>query len=123
MEANPFATTLCIAVERLPMREVQEQRLNEELQRLRMSYWEYVVEGIRADIHRLGIDLDTVSVEVNEDRDEIRQRYISIAGVPNDQTFSVKAIIGQHCTVIDDDFNPVNYEDDPEDTWWRDDEE
>ena len=38
MEANPFATTLCIAVEKLPMGKTARQRLREELKKLRMSH-------------------------------------------------------------------------------------
>ncbi|MDD5751139.1 MAG: hypothetical protein PHS73_01300 [Candidatus Peribacteraceae bacterium] len=122
METNPFATTLCIAVEPLQMEEAAKQRLQQELRCHRMSYWEYVIERLREGMYHLGIALDGVIIELKEEEDEDQQRYITVAGIRSDQACSVLAILENDCEVIDDDFNPVSQGEDPEDTWWRGDE-
>ena len=123
MEANPFATTLCIAVEKRPMKKKEKQQLHDKLRNLRMSYWEYLIECIRGDMHQTGIDLDGVTIEAEEEEDEERQRFLRIAGIRSDQAFSVKAIVKHHCVVIDDDFDPTTQNDELEDLFEGDEED
>ncbi|MDO8468335.1 MAG: hypothetical protein Q7S29_01080 [Candidatus Peribacter sp.] len=70
MEANPFSTTLHIAVERPRMPGREWKRLKAELHAQGRKIWEEIIDGIRSDMQSAGIDLTDVTVEMEEDESE-----------------------------------------------------
>ncbi|MDD4628625.1 MAG: hypothetical protein PHE68_04515 [Candidatus Peribacteraceae bacterium] len=114
MSANPFATELCLAVDPLPI----PAELRRDLEERHMTYWEYVFESVRARMYQLEMDLDDVTIEIDTEDDAEQQRFMTIAGIRNDEAFSVRALVGEFCVVVDDDYEPLSdTSDDPEDTW------
>lgn len=119
MEANPFSTTLHIAVARPRMTKEEFKKRKAELQRRSISIWEAMIDAIRSDMRESGIDLDGVTVEMNQDQTEDADRYFTISGIRSDEVASVRAIFEVYFVVTDEDFDPTEYEEDDTDEPWR----
>lgn len=124
MEANPFATTLHIAIAGLRMPKKTIKQWKTELHTDGLSLWDGVTEAIRAALYAAGIDVSGVGIEIRQDTTEEQERYCTITGIRSDEAATVRAIFEEYCVVTDDDYDPADDDgDDEEDRWWRGEEE
>jgi len=119
MEANPFSTTLHIAIERprMPARELK--RVKAELHAQGRKIWEEIIDSIRGAMQSAGIDLTDVTVEMKKNASEDQERYFTIEGIRSDEAATVRAIFEELFVVSNDNFNPTDYDEDEEDESWR----
>lgn len=123
MEANPFATALHIAIKRPNMTLKDYKRVREELHAQGLTFRGEILDAIRSDMRRSGIDVEEVHINMERDETAKQQRYLTIDGLRSDEAETVRAIVRDYFVVTDEDFDPTDYDEEPADEPWNEERE